>query len=402
MAQAFIFDSHPVQYKAPVYQELQRMRPGSFKVIYVSDCSVRGHHDKDFGQRVAWDTPLMHGYPHMVLQNERGVPLHGFRSLSGRGILALLKRDRPVAALISQFLYASDLAAYLSCLYLGIPIWIRHETQDSAFIRPPWKTVLRHLFYRLAYRGVSHAFYIGQANREHLLNHGMPPARMTFSPYCTPPPRAGMDATAKQQARNDLRATLGVAADETLLLFSGKFIDKKNPGLLLDTLGHLGPEELQKVKLVYVGSGVLDPILRQRAAQFAGRVIFAGFVNQGAMPDYYLAADVLALPSRRAGETWGLVVNEALQAGCGVVVSEAVGCHREFGGWERVRVIPDNDAAACAKALRDLARFPRSFDWCASAIERYSTTVAARAVAAAIDNLATSGNTTSNAPCASS
>ena len=398
----FIFDSHPVQYKAPVYQELQRLRPGGFKVIYASDCSVRGHHDKDFGQRVAWDTPLMDGYPHMVLHNEHGVPLHGFRSLTGRGIRSLLQREHPAAALISQFLYASDLAAYLSCLSLGIPIWIRHETQDEAFIRPPWKTALRQVFYRLAYRGVSHAFYIGQANREHLLNHAIAPARMSFSPYCTPATKAGMDATAKQQARDDLRATLGVAADETLFLFSGKLIEKKNPGLLLDALAQLGPDELQKVKLVYVGSGVLDPILRQRAAEFAGRVIFAGFVNQGAMPDYYLAADVLALPSRRAGETWGLVVNEALQAGCGVIVSEAVGCHREFGGWERVRVISDNDASACARALRDLARFPRSFGWCATEIEQYSTTAAACAIAEAIDRLAPSGGPTPNSPCASS
>jgi len=30
----------------------------------------------------------------------------------------------------------------------------------------------------------------------------------------------------------------------------------------------------------------------------------------------------MVLPSRRAGETWGLVVNEALQAGCAVIVSE--------------------------------------------------------------------------------
>ena len=384
----FIFDSHPVQYKAPVYQELQRLRPGSFKVIYATDCSVRGHIDKDFGQRVAWDTPLMEGYPHMILHNERGMPLHGFRSLSGRGIFALLKRERPDAVLISQFLYASDLAAYLSCLCLGIPVWIRHETQDEAFIRPPWKTILRQLCYRLAYRGVGHAFYIGQANREHLLNHGIPPARMTFSPYCTPPPRAGWTDADKQRVRAALRTTLGIAAEETVLLFSGKLIDKKNPGLLLDALARLTPEELRRIKLIYVGSGALDPMLRQRAAPFAGHVIFAGFVNQGAMPDYYLAADVLALPSRRAGETWGLVVNEALQAGCGVIISKAVGCHREFGGWERVRVIPDNDAAACVDALRDLVRFPRSFDWCLDKIGQYSTAAAARAIAAAIDRLA--------------
>jgi glycosyltransferase involved in cell wall biosynthesis len=94
------------------------------------------------------------------------------------------------------------------------------------------------------------------------------------------------------------------------------------------------------------------------------------------------------LPSRRAGETWGLVVNEALQAGCAVVMTEAVGCHREFGDWERVRVIPENDAGAGAAALRELARFPRDFGWCAGAMRAYSIDAAAQALALEIDRLA--------------
>ena len=394
-----VFDSHPVQYKAPVYQDLARLLPGTFKVLYASDCSVRGHSDRDFGQTVAWDTPLLSGYDSVVLHNERGTPLQGFRSLAGSGLFALLRRECPSAVLISQFLYEADLIMYLSCVILGIPVWIRHETQDEAFIRPRWKTILRQLFYRVAYRGVSHAFYIGQASREHLLRHGITPARMTFSPYCTPSPRAGWTNADKQRSRDVLRTTLGIGSDETVLLFSGKLIEKKNPGLLLDALALLGTDERQKFKVIYVGSGVLDPNLRQRAALFAGRVIFTGFVNQSAMPGYYLAADILILPSHRAGETWGLVVNEALQAGCGVIVSEAVGCHREFGGWERVRVIRDNDASACAKALRELAQFPRAFDWCATEIERYSTAAAARAIAEAIGRLEPASNHTS---CASS
>jgi glycosyltransferase involved in cell wall biosynthesis len=43
------------------------------------------------------------------------------------------------------------------------------------------------------------------------------------------------------------------------------------------------------------------------------------------MPDAYAAADVLVLPSD-AGETWGLVVNEAMASGRPAVVSRAVGC----------------------------------------------------------------------------
>ena len=124
-----VFDSHPVQYKAPVYQQLARLLPGALTVVYATDCSVRGHRDRDFGQIVAWDTPLLDGYDHIILNNERGLPLQGFRSLTGRGIFKLLRQLKPKAVLISQFLYEADMVTYLSCLALRIPIWIRHETR---------------------------------------------------------------------------------------------------------------------------------------------------------------------------------------------------------------------------------------------------------------------------------
>lgn len=379
-----IFDSHPVQYKAPVYQELARLKPGAIKVVYATDCSVRGHRDKDFGQVVAWDTPLLEGYDHLILNNERGVPLQGFRSLTGRGIFRLLKKERPAAVLISQFLYEADLVTCLSCLLLRIPIWIRHETQDEAFRRRPLKRMLRSLAYKVIYRAVSRAFYIGQLNREHLLRHGVTEARLSFAPYCVDSPFPGMSAEAKAAARSEVRATLGIREGETAILFSGKLIPKKAPDLILAAFRLLSADQQAKTKIIFLGSGVMMEELKMGAEAFSAKVIFAGFVNQRDLPGYYLAADMLILPSRRMGETWGLVVNEALHAGCGVIVSEAVGSHREFGAWERVRVIREDDASACARSIEELAAFPRSFDWCAEEMDGYTVRAAAAAIASKV------------------
>lgn len=376
-----ILDSHPVQYKAPVYRQLAKLKPSAFKVIYCTDCSVRGHSDSDFGQVIAWDTPLLEGYDHLVLNNERGVPLQGFRSLTGRGIFRLLKTERPSAVLISQFSYEADLVTYLACLLLRIPIWIRHETQDEANARSPLKRFLRSLVYRFFYKGVTHAFVIGQLNREHFLRHGMREEQFTPAFYCVDSTLPEMNADSKAALRQAVRSRLGICEGDTVVLFSGKLIPKKDPGLILKAFGLLSPEVRERTKVVFLGSGPLMEELQRDAAQFPGSVIFTGFVNQRDLPGYYLAADILVLPSRRMGETWGLVVNEALHAGCGVIVSEAVGSHREFGTWERVRVIQEGDAAASAKAIEELARFPRSFDWCAQALERYSVRAAAEAIA---------------------
>jgi glycosyltransferase involved in cell wall biosynthesis len=51
---------------------------------------------------------------------------------------------------------------------------------------------------------------------------------------------------------------------------------------------------------------------------------FLGFKNQTELPRYYDLCDVLVLPS--VFEPWGLVINEVMNAGRAVVVSDQVGC----------------------------------------------------------------------------
>ena len=114
-------------------------------------------------------------------------------------------------------------------------------------------------------------------------------------------------------------------------------------------------------------------------------VRFAGFVNQSAIAPFYASTDVMVLPSRRAGETWGLVVNEALQAGCSVVMSDAVGCHREFVSWPYCRVFKEGDSQALALMIGELMNRPLPpRRWARPAIEDYSVCAAATAIANAI------------------
>lgn len=386
-----IFETHPVQYRAPVFQELQRLLPGSFEVIYASDCSVRGHHDPGFGEKVAWDIPLLDGYPYRVLDNERGVPLSSWASLSGEGIYRLLRAAAPRAILMHSFNFRYDLAIYLAARALRIPAWIRIETQDEARERGRFKAAARSLIYRTLYAGVEKAFYIGNLNYAHYLRHGMNPEQLIAAHYCTPDRAAIMTAAEKISRRAKRRERLGLPDDRCVVAFFGKLIPKKDPGLLLASVGCLPSELCDRVVFLFVGSGELEPELRSRSEVIARTTgvssVFTGFVNQAELVDCYLGADVVVLPSRRMGETWGLVINEALQAGCGVIVSDAVGCSRNFGSWERVRAIPVGDAPALANAIVELAAFPRDFEWADEAMTAYSIEAAAKAIAGEIQKL---------------
>ena len=65
-----IFETHPIQYRAPIFQALESLQPGLFEVVYASDFSVRGYDDPGFGAKLSWDVPLLSGYACRVLGND--------------------------------------------------------------------------------------------------------------------------------------------------------------------------------------------------------------------------------------------------------------------------------------------------------------------------------------------
>ena len=380
-----ILETHPIQYRAPIYARLEQLCPGLIHVAYASDYSVRGGKDPGFATTVSWDTDLMAGYPSTVMNPDITRAPMGWNALDGRGLDGLISRLRPTAILLNSLSYRYDHVAFCIALLRGIPIWMRCETQDEAFPRSWLKSVLRSVYYRLLYAGIRQAFPIGVLSRQHWLRHGLRPQQLRFAKYCTPDRAGVLTILQRQTRRQALRQKLGVLPSQLLVAFFGKLIPKKDPALLLKSLPLL-PERLrQQIAMAYVGSGELLPDLQSQAALLHSsdgvQVYFPGFVNQLGLVDWYLATDVVVLPSLRAGETWGLVVNEAMQAGCSVVVSEAVGCAADFGGWERFRTIPVGSSSYLALALEDLAAYPRSFDWATEGLKAYSIEAVAQTLA---------------------
>ena len=101
-------------------------------------------------------------------------------------------------------------------------------------------------------------------------------------------------------------------------------IAKKRP---LDLLLALARARKQgaSVHLLFAGTGELLNAAMALVNKEGMPVTFAGFLNQSEIPKAYVAADCLVLPSD-SGETWGLVVNEAMACQLPAIVSDQVGC----------------------------------------------------------------------------
>ena len=122
-------------------------------------------------------------------------------------------------------------------------------------------------------------------------------------------------------------------------------------------------------------------------------VAFVGFQNQSALPAYLAAAEAIVLPSD-AGETWGLVVNEALACGLPAVVSSAAGCapdlidDGETGFRFDLGNVEQITAAICSLADATDARRRRMAEAIAAKSARYSCGAAVQGVVDALDRVA--------------
>ena len=110
-----------------------------------------------------------------------------------------------------------------------------------------------------------------------------------------------------------LRQTLGIPAENRILVYVGRLAKEKNLEELLDCRAGLGEAP---VTLLLVGDGPARPALETQAAALglaAPAVVFAGMAAPETVPLYYRLGDVFV--SASSSETQGLTYLEALAAG---------------------------------------------------------------------------------------
>src|SRR6185369_14797607 len=74
--------------------------------------------------------------------------------------------------------------------------------------------------------------------------------------------------------------------------------------------------------------GSMRAALEREAASIAKSIRFLGFRNQTELPALYDLCDLFVCPSRF--ESWGVVVNEAMNAARPVIVSDRVGANEDL------------------------------------------------------------------------
>lgn len=381
-----IFVSHPVQYHAPIWRTLAQSPHLDVKVHFFSDHSIRGDIDPGFGVPVKWDTPILEGYESTFLQRDANTEKPF--SVKMKDPVALLKREKFDWILIAGYMYTFERQLLRAARKLGVRVLMRGEFTDLKGKTPPlWKRITRELYLKWVYSHVDAFGCVGLQARQHLLKRGVPEARIFFSPYSVD--TSSFDAQKQIDSRSQTRSRLGLSDDTFVFLFSGKLIPRKEIKLLVEAFAHVKHPE--RCALLILGDGEQREEVIQRGTELLqNRFLFQGFVNQSQLGQYFLAADAFVLPSKY--EAWGLVVNEAMQFGLPLLLSDMIGSHKDLLHHnETGYLFQTGDVHDLARGLDKLMKDPQNAQRMGKNAEEvvkgYSTKISAQGLQEAIESL---------------
>jgi glycosyltransferase involved in cell wall biosynthesis len=227
---------------------------------------------------------------------------------------------------------------------LGVPLLVTFHGQDATLAREEalkthrGRELLRKKVRLIARAGAFIA--VSDYIRRRLIDDGYPEGKILVH-------RNGIDLGVFQP--------LADAAREPVVLFVGRFVEKKGARYLIEAAA-----ELQRIgvvfELVMIGSGPLEAILKRAAAEAGIRCRFPGFLPLEEVKRWLGRARVVAVPSVTAanGDSEGLptILLEAQAMATPVVATRHSGIPEGVKDGATAELVEERDVAALAQKLR--------------------------------------------------
>ncbi len=353
--------SHPVQYVAPLFVRLARHPRLEILVAYASLRGAEKALDPGFGVEIAWDVPVLEGYPwlslspHASASPSPSVQAH-LPTASRRGLRSLISSGHWDAIYVGGYYFRQAWMAMLAARRLKIPILLSTDAHSLASWRSnsTLRTAAKGLLLRRIYALASIVLAGSSGTVAFLQSLGVPRDSILLAGNVVE--NQWWSKRASQAAPASTRASWNIPSSAPVALFAAKLQPWKRP---LDALEAFAAASVEGSYLVFAGDGPLRDSLLERARSLGidSRVRFLGFVNQSLMPQVYSASSLLLLPSQY--EPFGLVVNEAMLCGCPAIVSDRVGARFDLvqdgvPGF----VVPCGALPALTRARRSLLADP--------------------------------------------
>lgn len=316
------FVTHPIQYQAPLLKELSSHPDVILKVYFISNYSVDGFFDEDFGVELKWDVPLLDGYKYEFLPRIGGPAKLSFLSPRVYGIGRALREEKWDAVWFHGYAHYALILGIIKAFRMKIPVLFRAESN----LNYTPQNFIKNKLIRMLIKRASGLLWVGTNNKEYYKKYGARDAQLFFTPYAVNNELFQKKANEIKPYKYKLKIELGLNRDIPIILFASKMSARKNAMVLFNAYEKIINEKnLIPAYLIFIGDGEQRQLLEQRVKELAlsEYVKLLGFKNQMELPAYFVLCDLFVLPSEK--EPFGLVVNEVMNAGKPIIATTDVG-----------------------------------------------------------------------------
>lgn len=309
---------HPIQYQAGLWRMMAEHPDLDVQVFYLDKMGIDGTVEPTTGNKLAWDLPLLDGYPHRFLRNWSPARFTAIVDRINPSLPAALLGGGFDAAMFHGWLPLTNWLGTLTALAGRMRLVYRGEGsllgKESA--PEPSRFSLKLKLNRLFLHQMDAVAYSCADNRRYQLSRGARPESLFAMPCAVD--NAMLQEAARGAKPDALRQRLGIAPGDTVVMAAGRFTERKGMSDIVSALP-------AGAHLVLAGAGPLEQALRRQVADEGkqSRVHFLGFVNQGQLLEAMLASDIFAMAS--SYDPSPKAMSEALAFGLPLVCSDKVG-----------------------------------------------------------------------------
>lgn len=302
---------HPIQYQTPLINYLSA---NGIDIIvgYKSNISSKSFYDDGFQKKIKWGKNILKGHDYFFNKDSKNI----FSSIFDQKIIKIILSDKEI-----KFIWVHgsknifNILIILISKLLNKKVFLREENTLESKKRNFINIFLNKIFYFLINPFIDQYLAIGKKNYKYYIFNNINKKKIRFVPYVVDNNFFSSDNFIKKTYK------------EINFLFVGKFHKNKGISMLLEAFKEISSKNrkiLNKIKLKLVGHGILFNEIKKYILNEKLKFIkLTNFQSQKKLKYIYQKTDILILPS--IYEPWGLVINEALNAGNAIICSDRVG-----------------------------------------------------------------------------
>ena len=216
--------------------------------------------------------------------------------------------------LLTNYISPAVMRAIMYCKWKKIPYWIEYDggfNKKDSFIKRQLK--------RFLLCGAQKHLTTCDEHIEYLKSLGIPWERIRKYPFSSVFQdeilRRPLSESEKNNKKKELRIT-----EPRMVISVGRFNYQNGKGKGFDNLFRVAEKIDQETGFYIIGDEPTEEFVNWKKQKGLEHIHFIPFKKKRDLFEYYQAADIMVLLTR--GDTWGLVVNEAMACGLPVVTTE--------------------------------------------------------------------------------